>query len=238
MVKIAVGCPVKDRGWVLETWFDAVETQIVPGIEIEVVCVYSESEDDTEKILRSRGAHILYDEKRGRSPWEINSHAWGSPAVYEYMASLRNQLLDWVQASDADFFLSLDSDILAPFGTLKALLDFYRSCPGVISPAVNMGLNGTVAWNTMRWVSGPNSPATRQGTPPDRWGKVDVVMAAMLLDRSAVETLRWAPHPQGEDLGFSANAARAQIPLYWLPQVACPHLMKKGTFNERALIRA
>lgn len=221
--KIVIGCPVANRDWCLPDWFDAIAEQDMP---IEVVCVYSDSQDNTEDILRERGATIVHDERPGRPRNEIDGHCWGEPKTYAYMASLRNILLDSVLG--ADFFLSLDSDIILPKNGLEQLLFRLGTMPmgSVIAPAVNMTTNAT-AWNTMQWVdpSNPNLANRAVGEPPA--GKVDVIMAAMLFDRKAITDCRWKGHDQGEDVGFSKYAAENNTPLWWTPEVKCRHLMHR-----------
>ena len=111
-MRIVVGCPLKDRSWALPRWLQAIANQ---GVELELVCLLSPSEDNTEEVLKQHPITLLYDERPGRSVLEIDTHAWGNlNGKYEYMASLRNQLIDYVIERDADFFFSLDSDIILP----------------------------------------------------------------------------------------------------------------------------
>jgi hypothetical protein len=222
-MNLVVGCPCKDRAWVLPEWFDALYGQ---GIELEVICLVSASEDGTEAMLAEEGATVIMDDRPGRNTTEIDGHLWGSGATYQYMASLRNQLTDEAIARDADYFFSLDSDIILPPGGLKQLLDYAADHPGVVSPAVNMTV-GSTAWNTMDWTDKqfPTMAIRPQHEP--RSGPADVIMAAMLLDRTGMECL-WQPHGQGEDVGFCIDAHLKQVPRWWFPEVRCQHLMRRS----------
>jgi hypothetical protein len=223
-MKILIGCPIKDRGWCLPSWYEGIEDQ---GLEVEVITILSPSADNTELLLKERNIEILYDDDPGRPPQEIDGHVWHA-VQYAYMARLRNQLLDWATAAEADYFLSLDSDIVLSANALSALIAFNQSHPGVVAPAVNMSSGNSVAWNTMNWTN-PNAPrlATR-GSPPTS-GKVDVIMAAMLFDRRSIAQCRWQDNNQGEDVGFCLDAEARGINRYWLSEIRCAHRVRKMT---------
>lgn len=226
--KLIIACPVKDRAWALPQWFDAIAwryNELRTPIDLDIVCVYTESEDDTEKILVEKEVTILRDERPGRAVIEIDGHCWGSENQYAYMADMRNRIIEHALEADADYLLSLDSDIIMPSMGLQHLLDYAQTHEGVISPAVNMAW-GSVAWNVMSWVdaSRPNL-VTRNMLISER-DPVDVVMAAMLLDRRGMEA-RWVGHPAGEDVGFCIDAEQKGIKRWWLPSVRCDHLMAR-----------
>jgi hypothetical protein len=190
-----------------------------------VVTLYSASEDHTEAVLTELGVEVVTDDEPGRTVQHIEAHAWGIQHWYSYMARLRNQLLDLAAERDADYFFSVDSDIILEPRTTTALLQImlHSGCH-VISPAVNMSKGQFLAWNTMNWDSDIPGSALRVHYP-DKAGPVDVVMAAMLLDRTAIEQCRWAVHAQGEDVGFCLDAQLKGISRWWVPEIVAQHLM-------------
>lgn len=220
-MKLVVGCPVKDRAWILPDWFSALESQ---GVDYEALFILSPSEDDTEAILKEHEATILWDERPGRPLYEIDQHCWGSVDNYDYLSSMRNRMVEEAMARGADYFFSLDSDIILPPGGLKQLLRFAQGKEGVFSPRVNLA-TGQVANNVMQWDQNTPELANRDvAWPPS--GQVDVVMAAMLLDRVGMQC-RWSSHPQGEDIGFSLDAYTKHIKLWWLGELRCDHWMHR-----------
>lgn len=220
-MNVVVGCPVKDRAWVLGEWFDAIQTQ---GVEVSVITLLSPSQDNTELILRDRGAHIIYDEEVGRSTTDIDNHIWGDQSNYEYMANLRNRLIDTCVSLDVDYFFSLDSDIILPPNALTQMLQFAESHAGIVAPAVNM-VTGSPVWNVMNWVDKYRPGRADRTVVPIARGQADVVMAAMMLDRDGMRA-RWESHSQGEDVGFCLDAYSKQIPCWWLPEIICEHWMR------------
>lgn len=222
-MKITVGCPVMERAWCLPRWFESIERQ---GVEVDITCLYTASSDDTLAILNDHGVNVIHDEKQGRPIYENEMHTWGNPITYDYMANIRNALLDAVKATGADYFFSLDSDIVLPDGALERLLEVSQDHPGTISPAVNMLRAGTgFAWNVMSWVA-PGVHAAAHRPPNPQPGDTDILMAAMLLDKTGMEA-RWQFHHQGEDLGYCADAANKGIKLWWVSDLICEHLMVK-----------
>jgi hypothetical protein len=214
--------PVMERGWILPEWFNAVEAQ---GVDAEIICVYTHSVDDTEQILVAHGSTLLYDDRPGRSVNEIDAHVWGAHTTYEYITSLRNGLLEEAMRMGADHFFSLDSDIILSPGALKSLLDYMNDGhPGVVSPSVNMA-PGQVCPNTMNWVDKTIPGMANREIPPVT-GRVDVIMAAMLLDSWGMEC-RWQAHGQGEDVGFCLDAEAKQVPRWWVQEIQCEHRMRR-----------
>jgi len=222
-MRLVIGCPVAERAWILSNWLQAIEEQ---NIECEIVCVYSTSHDETKQILTEWGVTILHDQLPPRPVHEIDNHSWGTFSKYEYMALLRNKLLAYCACTDTDYFFSLDSDILLPSHGLKTLLDYLQAHEGVVAPAVNMAHFHNTAWNTMSFADPYHPGMAERKTKWPKSGQVDVVMAAMLLDRKGMEA-RWCAHTQGEDIGFSIDARYKKIPLWWLGEVRCDHVMRR-----------
>ena len=216
--KLIVGAPVKDRAWVLPEWHE-------PLSGYPIVCLLSRSEDDSRSILEDLGVEVIDDLEEGRPVPEIDGHIWnrGTP-VFEYMARLRNRLLDVMIEREAEYFLSLDCDIVLPPNAITdLLLIMERTGADVISPAVALCFD-PVEWNTMNWDR--TYTAWRHHIPMCT-APVDVVMAAMLLNRRAIESCRWMPNVQGEDIGFCLLAEQLGISRWWVPEIACTHIMWK-----------
>ena len=223
-MKIVIGCPVKDRAWVIHDWLQGIYDQEVDA-DIEILCAVSPSSDGTEQYLLEGGAKLLRMPEHAyrRSKKDIDGHVWNME-MYEFMASMRNGLKNRAFSEfECDYFFSLDSDIILPKGGLATLLAFAKDHPGVVSPGVNMTSRG-VAWNVMSWVDqGRPSMAHRPiGEPPQ--GEADVIMAAMLIPREN-KSVRWETHRQGEDVGYCIDAVRSRTKLWWVPMVRCKHLM-------------
>jgi glycosyltransferase involved in cell wall biosynthesis len=223
-MKIVIGCPVKDRAWVIPDWLRAIQDQEVDA-EVEILCVASPSSDGTEQLILDGGGKLIMMKEHHyrRTKKDIDGHIWNME-MYEFMSSIRNGLKNRAFSDfEADYFFSLDSDVILPKDGLAALLDYAQEHKGVIAPAVNMVARGA-AWNVMSWVdSGRPSMAHRPIQEPQA-GRADVIMAAMLIPREA-KSVRWEAHRQGEDIGYCIDAARNRVKLWWVPTVRTSHFM-------------
>jgi hypothetical protein len=236
LVKVVIGCPVYNRGWILDEWWQrSVLDQRGPW-DREVVFLYSESGDDTIYKLATFAEQgevpvtILYD-KWARSEEDNVGHFWGTMPVYEKMADWRNRIKNTARESGADYFFSVDSDILLPPGALHSLWFslWEKRFEGAvaIAPLVNMGGHVDVAgiWNYMSWTEPPQ--ANRSTLPmPYTPFRSDVIMAAMLIDKQALD-VDWHPHEQGEDLGWSYDLLTKGMRAFVHPGVVAEHRMVK-----------
>jgi hypothetical protein len=209
-------------------WYEGIKAA-ANGHDIHVAALYTDSDDQTENRLKEHGVDILYDEEEGRPTYQIDSHQWLRES-YDYMSRLRNRLIEYALEIDAEYFFSVDSDVVLPPGALSALLEWAGGTwTGAIAPSLILTPENThwgfTAWNAMQWHQRiPNFPV-RDYEPAT--GKVDLIMAAMLLDRTAMEC-RWSRHDCGEDVGFCMDARDRGVPLWWVREVFCRHIMHRA----------
>lgn len=122
---VMVGCPIFNRAWVLPKWLDSLAQQ-TPHADIALSFCHTEGNDGTERIiaaekLRDRFRYVdVYNWKGGT---EGVTHDWTDLGKLNTIAAKRNKLLELARHSDAEFYLSLDSDVMVPDGGLKTLLD-------------------------------------------------------------------------------------------------------------------
>lgn len=236
---VVFGCPVANRSWALDRWWASIASQAqLSPYRWKVVFAYSESEDDTlgklEQMQDWHDVHIIDTGPSPRPREEMDRHWWPTDR-FAYMAELRNLLLDYAVEERAEYFFSVDSDIILPplaFEQLARHMDELYLHHGVsaIAPLVNMAAHldpGTFAYNYMHSLDGGvttrfNRPSTPMPTTPFA---VDAIMAAMLINRRAFD-VRWATHEQGEDLGWSYNALQRGHRMLVDPDVMCDHIMR------------
>jgi GT2 family glycosyltransferase len=225
-MNIVIGCPVANRGWVLQRWIDAVRTASLPGSQITFVT--TESTDDTEEIIVSNRCNMVRVNTISTRPTPaVDNHIW-TPERYRDMAVLRNRLLQYCIDVGATHFFSLDSDIIVQSDTLARLLVTMRLTDAdVVAPAVNLHIDQkTPAWNFMqRSSSGVWHRPDPASSLPERPVSVDAVMAAMLI-RSSAFHVQWSYSPQGEDLGYAENATKAGLRMVFDPTIQLTHLMR------------
>ena len=109
--RLVVGCPVYERGWVIGRWFDRLRGWPID----DFIFCYTPSTDKTFELLEwgadrvGADLSVLYhrDGKHG------TDRDWGDEERLRTLATMRNRLLEQARKLGADYYLSLDSDILA-----------------------------------------------------------------------------------------------------------------------------
>lgn len=219
---MVIGAPVHERAWVLPDWLAALAGQDLPWERVVLLFNYGHSSDDTLEILRDaqdmlpwqvRVLFDTHDDHLARRAWSLQR--------YGVMTRLRNELLHWVRKWQPEHYLSLDTDILLPDGAITSLLeDMETGKFDAVAPTLYMTPRGTHYPNCMRLDSG-----TRPRLEHDFTMLVDVVFAAVLMNRPLYESVDYAPHQRGEDIGWGLNARRAGYRMGINPRVVCKHVM-------------
>jgi hypothetical protein len=228
-VRLVVGCPLRERDWIVHKWFEAVDASCeAAGVDHDYVVVGNRMDQSVRTLARmcagrGRDLTVLDTEEED----EYAEHRWDSRSRLERMASLRNELLSEVRQSAPDYFLSLDSDILVKGGTVSSLLEDIADERGfaAVSPKAYMA-PGT---------GFPNYMLRRGGwsrRDADGFFQVDVIMAAKLMSPEAY-AVDYRYHHIGEDVGWSLACAEAWLRLGWDGRLLTKHVMRR-----EALLRA
>ena len=214
-----------------------------------------DTDDGTYDVLAGFGAAILRDDRltSARSAQDIVDHRWDL-SMYEHMAVMRNRIVAFAEHNRYDYLFALDTDVILHPDPAVAearpsqvqLPDLPRLLDGlgpddVVGPLVNMAKATPadpmpLAWNYMSWVDDPDAPRDPDGQ--SLWAQrpatdlcmnsgrheVDVILAALLIPvRRGLP--RWVAFPQGEDVGWPANARRAGLRLLVDTDIVCRHVM-------------
>ena len=223
MNQILIGCPVFDRGWILDEWFKhSYQALINTGLNGGYVFVLDRrSQADLAviaKYLDVLDIEIVFVKE------ELTAYKrdW-NPSRYEFMVYLRNTLLSKVRELKPDFFLSLDSDILVHPGSINNLIesvDKYNAVGGKLYMS-----------------KGRHHPSyamlKRHGLHrPDCSGimKVDVIMAMKLMTPSAYN-VDYRVHSYGEDIGWSQSCVEEGLMLGWDGRITNRHVMEKKYYG-------
>lgn len=240
-MRIAVGCPIRNRAWVVEEWIEHVRTAFYLAGEkpywVFAIGLGPNGKDDgTQKLVTD-----LY--KSGSGMWtEINEpeipkeRTWNGER-YQQMADYRNRLLDVVRNTQADYFLSLDSDILIHPTGLMCLLETIRNLHTIAGQEVlydAVGGKTFLSENSSHITSwgnlGPNGGGLRRqdsnGVFP-----CECIMAIKLMAPTAYN-IPYETHRLGEDIGWSLNCNKAGLHLGWDGRVANKHIMKPSDLRR------
>lgn len=215
-MKLVVGCPIRNRAWILRPWSLFVEAACeAVGVEPIYAFVMAKDDDSAEVIERFEHEVIMVTTDEALVP---DGHQWNE-ARYREMVSVRNQLLAAVRECQPDYFLSLDSDILIHEAVLANLLaDLSRfDAAGGKCFMTPQGTDHPSYANFLN-AAGLLRPNTSDVIP------VDAIMAIKLMSPAAYE-IDYAFHIYGEDLGWSRSATRAGLKLGWDGRVVSKHVM-------------
>lgn len=224
MIRLVVGCPVRDRAWVMERWFEhiAIAVHRLDATELRPHFLFvgdPRTDQDTFAEIDKQCLAFSFD----RDVVEVDEQhsaverIW-NPDRYAHMVVLRNALLTRVRELAPTLFWSVDSDILVhPESLLSAMgaLDrfdavgskTYMTPYDVVAPSFAQLTNGGL----LRWEdSGCFS--------------VDVIMAIKLMTRLAYD-VDYVAHVQGEDIGWSQAARERGVKLGWDGTHASRHVM-------------
>ena len=217
--KVAIGCPVRNRGWILPEYLAALNN-IDYGNKFYLF-IENDSEDKSREHLYDFALNLLYkygfEETSGNIliANESSNHAIPSHTrtgynanQYGHLAELRNKFIDMFLQTDAEYLLSVDSDVIVPPDIIAKLLPFAddKTIVGAaISNIPDVPLDGHTPGNFMLNDSGViKHPAEYKLTGIM---DVDVIGACYLIPRKTlVEGIRYASHWQGEDVPFCQQA--------------------------------
>ncbi|GIM47030.1 hypothetical protein DNHGIG_25790 [Collibacillus ludicampi] len=235
--KVAIGCVVRNRAWILPRYLEALENIDYPNKMY--LFLENDSEDSTLKILEEfNEKHLLMNNRKGDycnlATLNTNDPNWarGEYAANQYanLAFLRNNFIEMFLGTDADYLLSIDSDIIVPPDIINRLME-YADEKTIIGAAISnipgKPLDGKTPGNFM--VRHPNGYMVH----PPRYEltgvmdvDVDVIGAVYLIPRKALEDgVRYGPHPQGEDIPFCEQAQEKGYKLKVLLDLVCDHRM-------------
>ncbi len=229
MTDLVVGCPVRQRSWIIDDWFEHVEVATRrAGLEV-VYALVGDRRDLTVQILKDR---CLLAKRRllfthvDEDVTAPDERQWNE-LRFARMVVLRNVLLGMVREAGPRHFLSLDSDILLGKDTLVGLCEAIENFDAV----------GGATWMTPTsrripncgWLKGQRGlirpQVDHEGVIP-----VGVIMALKLMAPSAY-AVDYELHAQGEDLGWSAACARAGVRLGWDNRWPSKHVMSPAALG-------
>jgi len=208
--KIAIGCPVRNRAWVLPDYLEALrKIEYNNGLSHGFLFLENDSTDDTLLLLavfaQLYGAELC-TKRRTTSPGhrrgEYNANG------YAHLAAIRNLFINMFLQTDADYLFSVDSDVIVSHDILQKLLplaDQQTIVGAAISNIAGVELDGRCPGNFMIEQGGLIMHPAEY--PLTGSMAVDVIGACYLIPRSVLEAgVRYGAHAQGEDVEWCRQA--------------------------------
>ncbi len=224
--QVLIGCPVRDRGWVLPRYLECLSGLDYPQNRIEYAFIVNDSTDDTLAILQefarwsTSPVHIILKNMGNR-----HSSSRGAYNISNLVV-LRNLLLQIFLETECSSLFSVDSDILITPESLKELVKL--NLPVVSMLVRNDHHLGELGYYNIMRLQGdhyrPLQDFPRSGPIP-----VDCTGAVYLIQRWVIEQseVRYHPHRQGEDVGFCEDARSKGIGIWCHTGLESTHVMIK-----------
>ncbi|MDD3271046.1 MAG: glycosyltransferase family 2 protein [Syntrophomonadaceae bacterium] len=227
MLKVMIGCPVRDRAWILPRYLDCLEKLNTNTFQPQYCFIINDCSDHSPQILaefaRRQPGLVRLIEKNYDSPGSYRRGQYN----FSRLAELRNLLLNAFLQSDGDYLFSLDSDLLVPAGTLTQLLTDDRD---IVSALVCNGheIGDPGIYNILERGSDGSYIHIRD-FPRNRVFPVDCTGAAYLIKRTVIAAgVRYSSQYGGEDIAFCEAAASRGFNIFCDGRVECLHLMREG----------
>jgi hypothetical protein len=209
-MNLIVGCPIYQRAWIFEKWYERVvaEARAADLDHLSFVFVIDEGDDETvesiEKVMEFPGAFLTCKEEH-----KDKGHNWEA-ADFPRMSTLRNTMLEFVRSEEPNYFLSLDSDLLLEENAISAMLhgvELGYDAVGIVTSMCRQ------VWCESWMYYAPTAHGfVRPGQRVDanEHFPVDAIMAGKLMTPKAY-SIDYKHDPQGEDLGWNRNCHDADV---------------------------
>lgn len=237
---IYIGCPVSKREWILDRWFDHTEEAVAcagmgsPLSYNYIFAVDPHWDEETYEIIMRRAPHSVIVEVAEARMADLR--VWTEPRK-EYMAVLRNWILEKVRALGPECYLSLDSDVLLHPDAIASMLnalgtpDRYDAVGGKCymsplpqGPAAGNPRVGTACPSYLTF--GRAGTFRRRDVEVPSLISVDCIMAIkMMTPRAYAVDYRY--HKHGEDIGWALACRDESVRFGWDARVVNKHVMRR-----------
>lgn len=225
-MRLIVGCPTKNRTWILPLWRQHVESSIPKDWDVEYLFVVGDDDGKTIDLLNSwTDTTICYVSE---PPLMVN-RSWGNPERFHHMVYIRNILLENIRSTKPDLFLSLDSDILIDPNLISSLYETMQQ--------LDVAAVGGLTWldpvdefctNICKWTD--NFSTYKRIINPGTH-LVDIIMAIKLMSPAAYN-VDYEYHKCGEDLGWNINIRKAGLQLACDGRFPSKHVMSENWISK------
>ena len=220
-------------------WLKAIEDQTIPLSDIGFQFELGHPDGATHDILwewqQSHTECWLFDAQINEAePHKTHEEGKRSWKVEEFlrMVTFRNNLLERaaVRLDKFDYYFSLDSDvILEDPRTIEKLVSYKKD---VVSPYMFMTPHDVDYPNGMNWAITGSDWVGKRIRLETGLVEVDVPMAAILMSKKVVESVRYEWHPQGEDIGFAKNLYKQGFDSFIDFDTYAPHIMHRAQLKD------
>lgn len=226
-----LGCPVRNRDWIITDYMEGLLSQDIPKDLIHFAFLLDNSNDSTEYIIRKMtkdcpNVDIFYLSSSNQDFYEREKNQ-----NYSHMATVKNEWLAMRRKKDK-YCVMVDSDII-----LEEEDSVYKlimtGLPIVSAPVLNLNSN-TPHYNILEKIDkGFRHYYTPELLPHietdcGRVIEVDSTGACIAIRRDVADRVSYTYHKSGEDQGFSILAKEMGYKLYCNLDIKTTHVRNRG----------
>lgn len=236
---VTIGCPVRNRGWILEDYLSAMENLDYPKEKISFLFVVNDSTDNSKEILdkfkeqkEENYCSINIIEKNFNAPEDTRDGSLRIHRLFYTLVEVRNIWLTNIRPENWGF--SVDSDILVPPNSLKKLVSNKKDvCSAFISNEIVPREVGKTHGNILNFLSPMRTRCHHiKAKPLGAVIPVDVTGAVYLISPKAIANVRFVYDRQGEDIGWCRSAINQKMRPYCDTSIIPVHAMEKERYLE------
>lgn len=209
---IMVGCPVRNRDWIIEEYLQAIENQEISKKEIHLAFLLNNSTDNTGCIIKNMTKDKGYGKVDIFTLMGDSYYDRRDNRDYKYLADVRNRWLTMRRRSD-EYIVNIDSDvILKDDDAISRMIN--TGLPIISAPVLNLYVAGIGHYNILQYIG--NDGFKHIYTPEledfslfngDRIIKVGSTGACVSIKEEVLNSgVHYTFHKSGEDQGFSKMA--------------------------------
>jgi hypothetical protein len=241
-MKVAFGAPIGvDRLWALPDWLAYINDQT---LKPSVLCaVISPGDTASRARLQHPFPTELCTTRLPFYPRTARNDDAADPHRAKHFSLLRNQLRGAFLKTDADVFVSVDTDIMLQDSTvIEQLVATLAEGWDVACALTYLHSAGEAShcYNAGFWRAGDpgafdriweraTEDQVRSHKPPIR---IDIPMACFAIRRHAFAMTKYRPHAQGEDCGFADALSQHGFRVAWRTDVEARHVWNENELSK------
>ena len=233
---IVIGCPLRNRQWILHEYLDAIYNLDYPKKEIVLCFLINDSIDGSFNIIstffnrnRDKYADIVFSNLEYGAD-SCDRELGRTLEKFEHFALIRNKWVDlFKDVKKVSHVFSVDSDVIVSKDALKKLLSNNKDiCSLLVNNSTKERGYGKDITNLFKYNEQYSQYENVRIYSKSDIFEVDVTGAAYLIKRKVLDDVEYKAHVLGEDFGFCLCAKELGYKVWCDTTLKAKHYMKKG----------
>ncbi len=227
---VTIGCPVRDREWILPAYLESLKKLDYPSDKISFIFILNDSKDFSKSILMDfkkenekyyNKIDIYTENKNAIKDKRVQATR---RKIFKSLAELRNSLLEKIET---DYFFSIDCDILVFPDTLKLLISNQKDIVAAVISNDSIQNPNAVYPNirTNLLVEKEGRMVHYYNYPLESLFQVDCTGAIYLMTKEVCQKVRYDYDDDGEDIPFCINAKKEGFEIWADSRIHANHIM-------------